>query len=99
MPKPEGERSCTTCHGTDQAKPGRHQRTGKVIESMAPSVNPQRLTDVAKIEKWFVRNCKWTLGRECSAQEKGDAGLSRACKKRCNRNRGEMNYRMIPAPL
>lgn len=66
------ERSCTTCHGSDQTKPGQHQRTGKMIEPMAPSVNPQRLTDVAKIEKWFVRNCKWTLGRECSAQEKGD---------------------------
>lgn len=66
------ERSCTTCHSADQTKPGRHERTGKVIEAMAPSVNPQRLTDVGKIEKWFVRNCKWTLDRECTAQEKGD---------------------------
>lgn len=39
---------------------------------MATSVNPQRLTDSAKIEKWFARNCKFTLGRECSAQEKGN---------------------------
>lgn len=39
---------------------------------MAPSANPERLTDVRKIEKWFKRNCKWTLGRECSAQEKTD---------------------------
>jgi hypothetical protein len=47
-------------------------KTGKRIEPMAVSVNPQRLGDMAKIEKWFRRNCKWTLGRACTAQEKGD---------------------------
>ncbi|MES9830259.1 MAG: DUF1924 domain-containing protein [Candidatus Thiodiazotropha sp.] len=66
------ERNCTTCHTTDQTKRGKHARTGKVIEPMAPSVNPKRLTKVKKIKKWFIRNCKWTLGRECTAQEKGD---------------------------
>ncbi|MCF6238117.1 MAG: DUF1924 domain-containing protein [Candidatus Marinimicrobia bacterium] len=66
------ERSCTTCHTTSSIKPGKHVRTGKVIEPMAPSVNPKRLTEVKKIKKWFVRNCKWTVGRECTAQEKGD---------------------------
>jgi hypothetical protein len=25
-----------------------------------------------QIEKWLRRNCNWTLGRECSAREKGD---------------------------
>jgi hypothetical protein len=35
-------------------------------------VNPQRLTDPAKIEKWLTRNCRWTLGRECTAGEKAD---------------------------
>jgi len=43
-----------------------------VIDPMALSVNPERYTDPDKIEKWFLRNCKWTLGRECTAQEKGD---------------------------
>ena len=66
------KRSCTTCHTTDLNNPGKHLRTGKVIEPMAPSANPKRLTEVKKIRKWFVRNCKWTLGRECTAQEKGD---------------------------
>jgi hypothetical protein len=65
-------RSCTLCHTDQLGEPGEHARTGKPIEPMAPSVNPQRLTDQAKIEKWFKRNCKWTLGRECTAQEKGD---------------------------
>lgn len=66
------ERNCGSCHTADLTKQGKHERTGKAIEPMAPSVNPQRLTDVKKIKKWFVRNCKWTLGRECTAQEKGD---------------------------
>ncbi|WJW74301.1 DUF1924 domain-containing protein [Thiohalobacter sp. IOR34] len=65
-------RSCTSCHSRDLRSKGRHARTGKLIEPMAPSVNPQRLTDRRKIEKWFRRNCKWTLGRLCTPQEKGD---------------------------
>ncbi len=67
-----GTRSCTSCHGTDLRQPGRHARTGKTIKPMAPSANPARLSDAAKIEKWFTRNCKWTLGRACTPQEKGD---------------------------
>lgn len=65
-------RSCTSCHGESLSAVGSHQRTGKRIEPMAPSVNPERLTDRRKIEKWFLRNCKWTYGRECTIQEKGD---------------------------
>lgn len=65
-------RSCTTCHTNDLTQAGKHKKTGKTIKPMAPSVNPERLTDIKKIEKWFLRNCKWTLGRECSAQDKGD---------------------------
>ncbi len=65
-------RSCTSCHTDSVHAQGRHERTGKVIEPMAPSVNPERLTDRKKINKWFLRNCKWTFGRECTAQEKGN---------------------------
>jgi len=72
-PGPDGElRSCDDCHGDDFTRPGRHVRTRKPIDPLAPSVNPQRFTDLAGIEKWFRRNCDWTVGRECSAQEKGD---------------------------
>lgn len=39
---------------------------------MAPSVNPMRLTDIDDMKKWLLRNCKSTLGRECTAQEKGN---------------------------
>jgi hypothetical protein len=66
------ERQCPDCHTADLRQPGEHKRTHKTIEAMAPSVTPARYTDTRKVEKWFKRNCKWTLGRECTAQEKGD---------------------------
>lgn len=66
------ERSCQTCHGDDLARAGKHVKTGKIIDPMAPSVNPKRYTKLKKIKKWFKRNCKWTIGRECNNQEKGD---------------------------
>ncbi|MBU0622307.1 MAG: DUF1924 domain-containing protein [Gammaproteobacteria bacterium] len=64
--------SCSTCHGKDLGKEGKHHKTGKVIAPMAPSVNKDRFTDAKKIEKWFKRNCNDVLARECTAQEKGD---------------------------
>lgn len=70
--KDGSKRACTSCHTSDLTKTGRHATTGKAIDPMAPSVNPKRLTERRQIEKWFKRNCKWTLGRECTAREKGD---------------------------
>jgi len=66
------ERSCASCHTQDLTRTGIHVKTNKEIKPMTPSVNPKRLTDSKKIEKWFKRNCKWTLGRECTALEKAD---------------------------
>ncbi len=63
--------SCTTCHTTNLKARGQ-TRAGKVIEPMAPSVNPARFTDSAKVAKWLRRNCKTVLGRECTAGEKAD---------------------------
>jgi cytochrome c peroxidase len=65
-----GERSCASCHTKDLTQNGKHIKTNKNINPMSPSVNPERLTDSKKVNKWFKRNCKWTLGRECTAQEK-----------------------------
>ena len=65
-------RKCATCHSEDLRRTGKHAVTGKAIEPLAPSANPKRLTDAEHVEKWFSRNCKWVLGRECSPQEKGD---------------------------
>lgn len=63
--------SCTSCHGSSPRSAGRSP-VGKVIEPMALSLSPSRYTDPAKVEKWFKRNCTAVMGRECSAQEKGD---------------------------
>jgi len=63
--------SCTSCHTVSPLKAGL-TRAGKAIEPMAVFVSPTRYTDMAKTEKWFARNCKSVLGRECSPQEKGD---------------------------
>lgn len=65
-------RSCASCHTPDPRSAGTHARTGKSIAPLAPSVNPERLTDTKKVRKWFRRNCRWTLGRDCTAQEQGD---------------------------
>lgn len=65
------ERSCTTCHTEDPKQTGK-TAVGKPIEPMAPSVNKERFTDPKKVEKWFKRNCEWTLERECTPKEKGD---------------------------
>jgi hypothetical protein len=66
-------RQCTSCHTDDLRKEGQHATTGEIIEPLAPSVNQKQLTDIAEIRKWLKRNCKWTLGRECTPQEKGDS--------------------------
>jgi len=63
--------SCTTCHTTAPQNRGR-TRAGKEIDPIAVSATPRRFTDPADVEKWFTRNCKSVLGRECSAVEKGD---------------------------
>ena len=64
--------SCATCHTEDHKSPGEHCETHKKIQPIATAANPDRFTDAAKVEKWFKRSCKDVLGRECSAQEKGN---------------------------
>ena len=66
------QRACATCHTQDLTQVGKHKKTGKRIDPLAPSANTKRLTEVKKIKKWFKRNCRWTLGRECTPQEQGD---------------------------
>ena len=64
--------SCATCHTDHPKTTGRHEKTGKEIPPLAPVANKDRLSDPAKVEKWFKRNCQDVLERACSAQEKGD---------------------------
>ena len=68
--KPETP-SCTTCHGNSPQSRGQ-TRADKPIEPMALSLTPNRYSDPKKVAKWFRRNCKSVLGRECTALEKGD---------------------------
>ncbi len=63
---------CTSCHGKSPTVGGRHASTDKAIEPLAPAANAKRFTDSAKVEKWFRRNCKDVLARECTAAEKAD---------------------------
>lgn len=64
--------ACTSCHGKDLHAEGKHVKTGKRIEPLAPAVNPERFTSVKQVAKWFKRNCTEVMGRECSAAEKAD---------------------------
>ena len=66
------EWSCSSCHGTPPTGQGKHTVTSKPIAPMAPAFNAERFTDAAKSEKWFRRNCKDVLSRECTDAEKAD---------------------------
>lgn len=67
-----GEWACVSCHTDKPATPGKHAKTGKLIQPLAPAANPERFTNPAKVAKWFKRNCNDVMGRVCTAQEKGD---------------------------
>jgi cytochrome b len=62
--------SCASCHTADPRGRGRTP-AGKVVEPIAPAANPDRLTNRDDVEKWFKRNCKQVMGRECTPEEKG----------------------------
>ena len=66
------EWSCASCHTDNPAATGKHARTSKPIEPLAPAANPERFARADKVEKWFKRNCKDVLGRVCTPAEKGD---------------------------
>jgi hypothetical protein len=68
----QGEWSCAPCHTANPRNTGKHKITGKVIEPLAPAGNAKRFTNPAHVEKWFKRNCKDVVGRECTSTEKGD---------------------------
>lgn len=67
-----GDWSCASCHGNPPTKEGKHASTDKSIAPMAPAANPKVFTETAKVDKWFRRNCRDVLQRECSAEEKAD---------------------------
>lgn len=64
--------NCAACHTADPRGEGRHVITGKVLKPLSPLANAARFTRAAKVEKWFGRNCREVVGRDCSAAEKAD---------------------------
>jgi hypothetical protein len=67
-----GDWSCATCHTAKPTVTGKHTITGRPIDPLAPSANKDRFTNERQTEKWFRRNCKDVLQRECTAIEKAD---------------------------
>lgn len=63
--------SCAACHTADPTAKGKSP-AGRNIDPLAPSASPERFTDAKKADKWFRRNCKQILGRDCRATERGD---------------------------
>ncbi len=66
------EWSCSSCHTERPTQGGRHAKTEKDIQPLAPAANAARFTDAAKVDKWFRRNCNDVANRVCTAQEKAD---------------------------
>ncbi|MFA6972991.1 MAG: DUF1924 domain-containing protein [Gallionella sp.] len=66
------EWSCASCHTDNPAASGKHAKTGKIIQPLAPAANSERFTNPEKVAKWFKRNCNDVLDRVCTPQEKGD---------------------------
>ena len=64
--------NCATCHTDNPKDVGAHAKTHKEIQPLAPVANKERFSDLAKVKKWFKRNCQDVLERACTAQEKGD---------------------------
>lgn len=64
--------TCSGCHTEDPTKEGKHTETKKPIKPLAPSANPERFTDIGKVEKNFSEHCVDLLGRNCEASEKGN---------------------------
>lgn len=63
---------CSSCHTDNPLAMGKHIVTLKDIKPLAPAANSERFTNTWKVKKWFKRNCKDVVNRECTAQEKGD---------------------------
>ena len=64
--------ACTSCHTDSPLSAGQHVVTGKAIRPLAVAANVQRFSDPAKVEKWFGRNCREVIGRDCTPAEKAD---------------------------
>ncbi len=67
-----GDWNCESCHTKNPAEQGKHAKTDKPIDPLAPAANAERFTEMKKVQKWFKRNCNDVLERLCTPQEQGD---------------------------
>ena len=64
--------ACASCHTANPANDGKHAVTGKAIQPLAPAANAKRFSNLDKVEKNFEKHCLDIIGRDCTAQEKGN---------------------------
>lgn len=63
--------ACASCHTDNPKNEGKHSVSKKPIFPLAPAANPDRFTDVAKVEKNFSLHCRELYERDCTPMEKG----------------------------
>ncbi len=68
---------CTSCHEQPPTREAKHAATGKKIGALPPAFYAKRLSDSAKVDKWFKRNCKDILSRGCMPAEKRTCWFTR----------------------
>lgn len=61
------ERNCSKCSTKDLTKQGEHVKTGKTIDPLAVSVNPERFT---KLKNGFVAITSGPLGESVPIRKK-----------------------------
>ncbi len=66
------DRTCSGCHTDNPASIGKHIETDKPIKPLAPAANPERFTDIEKVEKNFATHCMDLYKRDCYPHEKGN---------------------------
>lgn len=66
------EVSCNSCHADNPGKMGKDTSTKKAIPALAPAVNAKRFVSLDKVEKNFEKHCMAVIGRDCTAEEKGN---------------------------
>jgi hypothetical protein len=67
----DAQPACAACHTEDPKNEGKHIQNKKPIKPLAPAANPERFTDVHKVEANFSKHCREVYSRDCTASEKG----------------------------
>lgn len=68
----DSQPACAACHTEDPKNEGKHIESKKLIKPLAPAANPERFTDVQKVEANFSKHCREVYSRDCTASEKGN---------------------------